>query len=190
MHELAPITYRRSLDFDWTGLGNASVSLTPHEPKAAVVIKGSRRGDFASFVERELQAPASSSIRAHQRDDLIWLWQGPYEWLLISAAQEGAALAARFTQKLTGLTAAALDVTDRTGLLEISGPAAAALLARGTSLDLQSFVSGTCCRTRFANLPATIFMLGDPQAYGLAFDRASRVHLYTWLSRIMAGARF
>lgn len=183
MHELAPVPHRRSLAIDWAAMNDASTSFAAHEDIGAMLLKGGRHRDFAAFVARELRVSPPESSRVHLQGDVTWLWQGPREWLLLSNSISGESLAARVGAKLGGLTAAALDVSDRIIILEITGPGARAVISKGTSLDLLQLMPRSCCRTRFAGLHATLFRLDDSETYGLIVDRTASVHLNTWLRK-------
>lgn len=185
MHELAPIPFRRSLDIDWGGLGNASLRLAADDGLGAMLLKGGRFCEFESFVARELLPTAPEPARVHRQGDVTWLWQGPREWLLVSESLDGRALAERCATKIGSLTAAAIDVSDRLLVLELSGPEALALVTKGTSLDPALLSPRACCRTRFAGLHATLFRPADAPTYGLIVDRATRVHLHAWLRKVL-----
>lgn len=190
MDELAPVVHRRTTAIDWAALSRAqsehlAVRFTEHANLSATLLKGTRHAPFESFVAGELQVAAPISTRVHRQSGVTWLWQGPQEWLLLSDEIDSRTLAAQFAAKLSGLTATALDVSDRTLVLEISGHGARALLAKGTSLDLSQLEANGCCRTRFTGLHASLFKLSGSQDYGLIVDRALSVYLHSWLKAVL-----
>jgi heterotetrameric sarcosine oxidase gamma subunit len=199
MDELAPIAHRRSAAIDWSslrgcahgGIGRstqANPRFTAHTALSATLLKASRHAALETLVARELQVPAPISLRVHRRDGITWLWQGPHEWLLLGDEPDGPSLAARFAAKLAGLTAAAIDVSDRTLVLEIEGSEAPDLIAKATSLDLSQLESRGCCRTRFAGLHASLFRLDASQSFGLVVDRALSIYLHSWLETVLTGS--
>lgn len=188
MHELAPIEFRRSRAIDWAALSQDAVRFTSHENLSATLLKASRHAALESLVARQLQVNAPIAVRAHRQGRITWLWQGPHEWLLLSDEMDGPSLAAHLGEKLRGITAAAIDVSDRILTLEISGPAAAALICKATSLDLAQLGPPGCCRTRFAGLHASLFRLSGSQDYGLIVDRALSVYLHSWLQSVLASS--
>lgn len=82
----------------------------------------------------------------------VALWLGPDEWLLIADGTEGAELAAELSAGLGDESASIVEVSDRNIAVEVSGPAAADILAAFNPLDLAetAFPVGMCTRTVFA----------------------------------------
>lgn len=183
MHELATIPFERSAATDWTAAGHASIRFSPRALTGAALVKAGRRIDLATQISSAegIRLPAPTTWAAN--GSTLWLWQGPREWLLIDNTISGAELAERTRRSIDDVTAVALDVTDRVMLLDISGSAADLLLAKGTSLARALLPMGACCRTRFANLQATVFRENASSDFSLITERATGVYLHKWLSR-------
>jgi sarcosine oxidase, subunit gamma len=84
--------------------------------------------------------------------DRILARLGPDEWLLIAAAADAENLTRDLTTQLGADHYSLVDVSHRSCALEIAGPAAAAVLAAGCSIDLgrDQFPVGAATRTLFA----------------------------------------
>ena len=204
MDELAPIVHRQSTVIDWPALSRvvgggissqaaaghmqADLHFAAHTGLGATLLKASRHASLETFVARELRSSLPMVARACRQNGLTWLWQGPHEWLLLSDELDGPSLAARFAAKLSGLTAAAIDVSDRTLVLEISGAAAQSVISRATSMDLSQLEAAGCCRTRFAGLHVSLFKLDRAPSYGLVVDQALSVHLHSWLESVLTSS--
>lgn len=176
MHELATVPFAPSRDTDWRACSHAALQITERAPKSAVLLKAGRGAD----VPASLGVPEANQWTLN--GDTQLLWQGPREWLLLSDSAPASVLVER-TKRLVGpITAAVVDVTDRTLRLDIRGLTAADVLAKGTSLDAALLVSGACCRTRFANLQATVLRSEASSDFTLITDRATAVYLHAWLT--------
>jgi sarcosine oxidase subunit gamma len=93
--------------------------------------------------------------------DLRLFWLGPDEWLLISAAGEGSAMADGLRQATCGLHAAITVISGGQTVIGIEGPQASDLLSRGSTLDLhpRSFGDRCCAQTLVAKSPALVWRL-------------------------------
>lgn len=184
--DLAHIPHRHSLAADWATLGNSQWRVSASENHGAVILKASRGADLPAHLREVLPLPANGRCTAHHR--ILSLWQGPREWLLLTPESESASLAERLNQAMSGVTAVALGVTDRTLLLEVTGPGAMSVFAQGTSLDPQAFGAGKSLRTRFASLTTTVFRAADDTSTGfhLVADRTVALYLHEWFRRASA----
>ncbi len=72
---------------------------------------------------------------------------GPDEWLLMAPEPEREGIATRFTDIGGRTTHSLVDVGHRTVGIDVSGPAAALVLASGCPLDLDNLPIGGCART-------------------------------------------
>jgi len=89
--------------------------------------------------------------RATVADDRAALWLGPNEWLLLAPDGDAPALAADAIQALGDRPASVVDVSHRSGAIEVRGPRAADTLNAFCALDLDphAFPIGMCARTVF-----------------------------------------
>ncbi len=81
--------------------------------------------------------------------DRAALWLGPDEWLVTGAPGSAPAIAAELAAALTGVPSSIVDVSANRAVIDLSGPAALDVLARGCSLDLhpRSWWAGLCAQT-------------------------------------------
>lgn len=178
--DLATIPFARSLVTDWSTVGHAGIRISQRDVKGAALLKLGRKVDIPSAGPMTLPAPNTWALNGTTR----WLWQGPKEFLLIDTSIGGAELAERATHMTGGgTTALSLDVTDRVLLLDVAGSAAGQLFSKGTSLKAALLPSGACCRTRFANLQATVLRDQAPGDFSLITERSTAVYLHCWLAR-------
>lgn len=123
-----------------------SLTMLPHCPRLSLRVSMPDAAGAAQALGGNLPAACSSTIL---RDDIVTLWLGPDEWLLLGRPDRDphSALAA----SLASLTHSLVDVSHRYRAFEIIGPACASMLATGCALDLRdrAFPVGRCARTLF-----------------------------------------
>jgi sarcosine oxidase subunit gamma len=133
---------------------------------------------YLAGVPLPLQPNRVASMR-----ELRTLWLGPDEWLV--TAPEGAApeLMVRLARALTGRHATVTDLSTSRAAIEIVGPRARDLLAKGCGLDLhpRAFGPGDCAQTLFARLPVIIDQITAAPVYRLFVRRSTARWLADWL---------
>jgi sarcosine oxidase subunit gamma len=131
-------------------------------------------------VLREVERDAQVNVRGEPpmapntvAGDAIWL--GPDEWLVLGGREED----------YPGLPV--VDVSANRVCLELSGPGAADVLARGCALDLHPsvFPSGRCAQTLVARAQVILYRTDD--AFRLLVRPSYADYLRAWLRD--AGAR-
>jgi sarcosine oxidase subunit gamma len=115
--------------------------------------------------------------------ELRTLWLGPDEWLVTSPEGSSPDLVGRISRALAERGAAVNDLAASRAVIEISGPRARDLLAKGCGLDLhpRAFGPGQCAQTVFAKLPVIIDQLSPAPAYRLFVRRSAARWLADWL---------
>ena len=100
--------------------------------------------------------PRETGASVSGRVDIICT--GPTDWLVMASDLDGAELLQRLDQAFMGSLFRATNVSQALSRMEIDGPDARMLLAKGCSLDLHPpcFPPGRCARTRFAAMPVII----------------------------------
>ena len=92
-------------------------------------------------------------------DELIVLWYGPDEWLIVTPRNQVAPLIDRLTSALQGIFSAVTNVSGGNTVIEISGSAATDLLLKGSTLDFHPSVFGVgqCAQTLLAKTVVAIY---------------------------------
>ena len=100
-----------------------------------------------------------------------------------SDSQSAESLVDSCDKALNGVLHHAVVYSSALEVFRIRGPGARELLAMGSGVDLRpaSFVSGDCCRTRFAQIPVIIVALGDDE-FELYCDRTFTAYVSDWLA--------
>lgn len=77
------------------------------------------------------------------------LWLGPDEWLVTGPPGAAAGIVAELDDALAGIHRSVVDVSANRAVLDVVGPAALELLARGCSLDVhpRAWGPGRCAQT-------------------------------------------
>ncbi|MCC7047428.1 MAG: hypothetical protein IT562_12020 [Alphaproteobacteria bacterium] len=124
-------------------------------------------------------APAGRSLptagRFARLGSAVLLPTGPDIYLLIGAHSDAAAIPESFDL--------AVDQSDAWSQLAIIGPEAAAVLAKGSALDLhpRHFPTGACAAAGFARLRAVLWR-SDAERFDLLIGRSHARSLWEWLA--------
>lgn len=117
------------------------------------------------------------------------LWLSPDEWLVIDPDHledvvAGIALGPGWPAGVT-----VVDVSAQRTLLEIRGPQARALLARGCPLDLdpRAFGADHCAQSLLARIDVGLFRLEGPDAFGILVRASFARYLVAWLRDAIEG---
>lgn len=124
------------------------------------------RGDdaFAAAVERVVGvAPAAEVGAVRTGEDCHLLCLGSDSWLAILPSGRDEVALRQLDQALDGQDAVAVDVSDAHVVLEVSGPLARPVLAKGCPLDLhvRALPPGCCARTTLAGVEVIVQTLDD-----------------------------
>lgn len=113
------------------------------------------------------------ACRAASSGERAALWLGPDEFLLLAPDGEGAAIEAAIAGALGDTPHSLVDVSHRQTAINLTGTAAATLLALGCPLDLDALVFpvGTCTRTVFSKAEITLWRRDE-----------TRFHVEVWRS--------
>lgn len=121
---------------------------------------------------------------AHAGDVLV-LWQGPDEWLLIGPEGSAESIQDTINTALDGDHAAVVDVSAHRTVLAVSGPKARDLLNKGCALDLhpRSFPDDRCAQTMLARAGVTLLCrdAATPSFWVLVRSSFAR-YLADWLT--------
>ncbi|MEZ0292488.1 MAG: sarcosine oxidase subunit gamma [Solirubrobacteraceae bacterium] len=111
------------------------------------------------------------------------LWLGPDEWLVVSAPGSEAALEAELAEALAGL-GSVVDLSANRTAVQVAGPRARDVLAKGCALDLhpRAFGMGRCAQTLLGRAQVVLEQLADePLTYGLLVRNSFAAYVATWL---------
>ena len=111
------------------------------------------------------------------------LWLGPDEWLVVAAPGAEAALEAELAEALAGL-GSVVDLSANRTAVQVVGPRARDVLAKGCALDLhpRAFGMGRCAQTLLGRAQVVLEQLADePLTYGLLVRSSFAAYVATWL---------
>ncbi|WP_413803537.1 sarcosine oxidase subunit gamma [Streptomyces iranensis] len=145
--------------------------------------------EAADRVEKTLGAPlprACGHTTASGPHTVAWL--GPDEWLVMS---EEPIDTAELRQALAGDPGSVVDVSANRTTLELSGPAARQVLAKGCRPDLhpRAFGPGRAVSTAVGPVPVLLWQLDDAPTYRLLPRSSFADHLARWLIDAMSEYR-
>lgn len=109
------------------------------------------------------------------------IWMGPDEWLIVGDTAPNSAIEEAATDAAAALC---VSVDDGRCVFEVTGPAAADLIAKGTSLDLHRTLAAAnrSAMTLFAQTNVIIDRPPGLDGYRLIFDFSVRDYLRFWFA--------
>src|SRR5258708_36052518 len=112
------------------------------------------------------------------------LWLGPDQWLVVAPASD---IAPRLETALGNLHHSLLDISGGRLVLELAGPEARTVLAKGMSLDLHVsvFKTGSCAQSALARVPVVLQQLDETPRYRLYVRRSFAPYIVAWLAAAM-----
>jgi sarcosine oxidase subunit gamma len=184
----SPLTHR----------GLAAKAAAAERPESADIVMGERphrcqidiRGGaadaiFAGAIHGVTGLPLPSSADSFTTNgEMACLWLGPDEWLILGPGGDEGGIAARLRSAFGDSHAAAIDVSESSTTISVSGPRARDLLAKGTSIDLhpRAFGRGRCVQTGFAGANVILRQVDDaPPSFEILVLNSFAEHLWEWL---------
>lgn len=127
----------------------ASQGIQPLEPHSRAILRVATQDIAEASARLGVSLPTIACTSAG-RTDLVALWLGPDEWLLIGQPCN-TGWASDIAARVAGIACSLVDVGHRQVALEIGGPRAQDILAHGCALDLAlpAFPVGMCTRTMY-----------------------------------------
>jgi sarcosine oxidase, subunit gamma len=136
-----------------------------------------------------VQLPSDPNRTARSGSRLA-LWLGPDEWLVVDLDSSDVVVAP--AELSPGVTT--VPLSGHRTFLEIRGPAARALLARGCPLDLDPrvFRDDACAQTLLARVDVIVFRLSEPSAssvdaFGVLVRASFARYVVDWLRDAITG---
>lgn len=107
--------------------------------------------------------------RATTKDERAALWLSPDQWLILAPFAERETLLNGLRTQLAGQHVSVADVSANRVLLELTGPKAREVIAKGCGLDLhpRSFGPGRCAQSLLARSQALIWQTDNAPTYRL-----------------------
>ena len=171
-------------------LGDAGVTLTELRHRDMINLRGDAKdADFHGAVKTALGAdlPPGTNVSAPARGGAQVLALGPDEWLIVTDAGKGDALAARLAKGLSAFHAAVTPVGEGRTTIRLAGANAPDVLAKGCTIDLHPdhFGPGHCAETLIARTGALIHGVkpkrGEGHAFEIVIAASFAEYLWTWL---------
>jgi sarcosine oxidase subunit gamma len=109
------------------------------------------------------------------------LWLGPDEWLVLGPPGAGPEIVAEYQRALDGLHRSIVDVSANRVALEVSGPRAMDVMAKGCGLDLdrRAWTAGSCAQTLLARVP--VILHEREETTGVLIRPSYSGYLVDWL---------
>jgi sarcosine oxidase subunit gamma len=135
-----------------------------------------------------------NTFRATQHGHKV-LWLGPDEWLITTPEGHEDSLAGALRQAAGDGWATVVGLGSGQTLIEISGPRAREVIAKGCPLDLhpRAFAPGDCAQSRLARAVVTLAQVDGTPTFELIVRRSFADYLWQWLldaCRHPVGPRF
>lgn len=136
---------------------------------------------FRSGVESALGVQLPPPERVTGSNETKLAWAGPNEFLCFCALDNEERVQTSLTAKLAGVFATTTVVSDSRVTFVVAGSDAAALVAKGCSIDTHvvAFAVGHVVTTRFAGLPAMLTRRSESE-YVLYFDIGYTEFVVKW----------
>ncbi len=128
----------------------------------------------------DLPTGANTVLRnGHRQRSILWL--GPDEWLIVG--EEGSEVGAELTKAFSDRHVSVLDASANRVIIEISGPGAREVLARGCSLDLhpREFATDQCAQTLLAQVQIILEQTTNAPTFRIYVRPSFSRYLADWL---------
>lgn len=172
---LAAIPSRHGRD---DGALGARITLIDHVDMATLICAAGETQRFADTVKRRWDLDVPDFGRTSSNAACTLVWSGPGQWLTIPTSDDFVSIVAAF-----GGIAAASEQGDGRALIEIGGPAARDILAKGLAIDLHTtaFTPGSVAVTALSHLSVQIWQADATPTYVLSVPRTVAGHVWQWL---------
>jgi sarcosine oxidase subunit gamma len=116
-------------------------------------------------------------------DELLIIWLGPDEWLVLAEHDQSDALVNDLQAVLTGHVTSVVDISAGQTVIRLSGPSARQVLARGCALDLHPsvFSPGACAQTLLARAQVLLIAVDDAPTFDIVVRRSFAPYVAAWL---------
>jgi sarcosine oxidase subunit gamma len=111
------------------------------------------------------------------------LWLGPDEWLIVTSEGSEGRVVNEVQQASGDGFATAIELGSGQTVIELSGPRAREVIAKGCPLDLHPrvFGPGRCAQSRLARALVTLAQVDDTPTFELIVRRSYADYVWQWL---------
>ncbi|MCB1755773.1 MAG: sarcosine oxidase subunit gamma [Gammaproteobacteria bacterium] len=174
-------------------LDERPASIIERSPLAYINLRGTigkGRTKFALAIKKVTGlTPTPDPNKTLHNDTFTLHWLGPDEYLLLCDAERTADVTAQLETLLSGVFCAVTDVSSGYTLIEVAGPYAADLLAKGCPLDLHPDVFGAddCAQSLLAQAGIHLSRKPDGDGFAVIVRRSYADYLMRWLINANTG---
>jgi sarcosine oxidase subunit gamma len=163
----------------------AKVVMREHPHRTMVTLRGDADDEgFRTAVSETVGvAPPTEALKAASGGPRAILWMGPDEWLVTAPPEDRETLPGRLATALEGQRAAAVEVGESMTVIELSGPRAADVIAKGCTIDLHPsvFQPGRVVRTLLAKAGIILHQTAETPSYEVYVHRSFADYAWRWL---------
>ena len=164
---------------------DAEVVMREHPHRTMVTIRGDGddEGFRAAISESAGIAPPTAPLTSATSGTHSILWMGPDEWLVVAPPDERETLPDRLAAALDGQHAAVVEVGESMTVIELSGPRARDVIAKGCTIDLHPsvFRPGRVVRTLLAKTGIILHQVDETPTYEITVHRSFADYAWRWL---------
>lgn len=168
-----------------TAAEDAGLVMREHAHRAMVTLRGDGDDDgFRGAVAEVVGfAPPVEPLTSAKSGDQSILWMGPDEWLVVAAPEARDTLPARLSAALEAGHAAAVEVGESMTVIELSGPRARDVIAKGCTIDLHPsvFEPGRVVRTLLAKSGIILHQIDQTPTFEITVHRSFADYTWRWV---------
>lgn len=141
--------------------------------------------DFLNAVQNNLGQPLPIAPNTVSNGQHHVYWLGPDEWLIVSAENNAAALAAGLLDALKNQHVSINDISGGQVTVQLEGDNVRDVLSKGCPIDLHSdvFRPGDCAQSGLAKAVVLIGCFDGPNRFELIVRRSFADYLARWLQQ-------
>lgn len=174
----------RSAFTDWKPLKTSQLAIDVRETLTLA--------SFAAFKDKKDQVKAAIRERydvdlpdTPQRvegKDIAFIWAGPDQWIAIAEREQNRDIEVELKPLLDGLSSV-VDQSDARAVVQISGPRARNVLAKGVPIDLhpRAFKANNVAITHASHIGIIFWQIDDAPTYQIAMFRSFADSFAHWL---------
>ena len=129
-----------------------------------------------------MEVPIEPNV-VNSNGDVSVLWLGPDEWLILTTECYPNSMSDRLSKRLVSKVLSIVDMSGGQTVINLDGPNAMNILAKGCTLDLHPkvFGDGKCAQTIIAKTGVIIRKIDNSQSYDLIVRRSYAEYLVLWI---------